>query len=1057
MPTEIDSLQISINAKAQTANRQIDALVGRLDILQKSLGKLNGGSSNLVGVANGVDRLGKAMQTMNAVKTADFTRLASNLAKLGNINVSALNSTASSLTHLTRSFSNIGSVSQNAVHVSELAKNLGKLGGKSVTNAITNIPQLANALRKLMTTLAKSPVVSQNIIQMTNALANLSAQSGKIGRVTKSISSNLNTASSSATRAGVRFRSLAAIFGTFYANAFLFIRGIKGIYNAINSTADYLEAYNYFNVALGKIGSDWSEQYEQYGYESAEVYAESFSQRLQNRIKKMSGLTIEVDAQGKGLLTASGLKNLGLNIQEVTQYASQLASVTNSVGQMGEVSLATASSLTKLGADLSSLFNINYADVMKNLQSGLIGQSRALYKYGIDITNATLQTLAYELGLTKSVSEMSQMEKMQLRLIKILRDSKVSWGDLANTINSPSNMMRQFANNAKELGMVFGQLFIPLLQKIMPVLNGVTIALKNLLVTVATFLGINLNLDDFGQGFSDLGEDAEDIADGYGKATNAIKKFKGQLLGIDELNVLNSGNDASGGAGGVAQNTIDLTEDILKATEEYEKAWEEAYAKMKNKAEDIAKKIDKILEPVKNVFKNLFDGEYYKAGQGFGEIASDIFNWLSDEIEKVDWDKIGMNIGEFIAGIDWIKVLYSVGRLIWTAIQASLRVWAGSFSAAPIETGLLTAFSVLNFTPLGKLIASKIGASISKAVASIGGFGALFTTDLGMIFGAGTALEIGVTIASGIIGGILAAIGGFEIGKIIGKALFPEDMEYYNNFKWFGKGGFFGTIFEDLEATLFSVITMWKDFSFMGLLLDAIFGKENTALVDQKILDAFGKDGFKGIYDMFVESLTKIKDYIGDWINKKISPMFTKEKWEKILKGFKDGFVAGFTLPIKIVIGRMNTFIEGLEKMINFAIKGLNLLIDAINPLSGVLDFVGIDIKIKDVSLGRIPLPQYKYGGFPEDGLFMANHGELVGGFSNGKTAVANNGQIIEGIEGGVERAVSRVLAPYLEDIAQNTRETANKDFSISRKQVFNAVREESRIFKKSTGAPAFS
>ena len=324
----------------------------------------------------------------------------------------------------------------------------------------------------------------------------------------------------------------------------------------------------------------------------------------------MSGLTIEVDAQGKGLLTASGLKNLGLNIQEVTQYASQLASVTNSVGQMGEVSLATASSLTKLGADLSSLFNIDYSDVMKNLQSGLIGQSRALYKYGIDITNATLQTLAYELGLTKSVSEMSQMEKMQLRLIKILRDSKVSWGDLANTINSPSNMMRQFANNAKELGMVFGQLFIPLLQKIMPVLNGVTIALKNLLVTVATFLGINLNLDDFGQGFSDLGEDAEDIADGYGKATNAIKKFKGQLLGIDELNVLNSGNDASGGAGGVAQNTIDLTKEILKATEEYEKAWEEAYSRMKSKAQQIADKIDKILAPVKGVFANLFNGQY---------------------------------------------------------------------------------------------------------------------------------------------------------------------------------------------------------------------------------------------------------------------------------------------------------------------------------------------------------------------------------------------------------------------------------------------------------------
>ena len=53
-------------------------------------------------------------------------------------------------------------------------------------------------------------------------------------------------------------------------------------------------------------------------------------------------------------------------------------------------------------------------------------------------------------------------------MIAILDQSKVSWGDLANTINSPSNMIRQFKNNLKEVGMVLGQLFIPLMQKVMP-------------------------------------------------------------------------------------------------------------------------------------------------------------------------------------------------------------------------------------------------------------------------------------------------------------------------------------------------------------------------------------------------------------------------------------------------------------------------------------------------------------------------------------------------------------------------------------------------------------
>lgn len=41
-------------------------------------------------------------------------------------------------------------------------------------------------------------------------------------------------------------------------------------------------------------------------------------------------------------------------------------------------------------------------------------------------------------------------------------------------------------------------------------------------------------------------------------------------------------------------------------------------------------------------------------------------------------------------------------------------------------------------------------------------------------------------------------------------------------------------------------------------------------------------------------------------------------------------------------------------------------------------------------------------GGFPEDGLFFANHGEMVGKFSNGRTAVANNEQITAGIANAV-------------------------------------------------------
>lgn len=55
----------------------------------------------------------------------------------------------------------------------------------------------------------------------------------------------------------------------------------------------------------------------------------------------------------------------------------------------------------------------------------------------------------------------------------------------------------------------------------------------------------------------------------------------------------------------------------------------------------------------------------------------------------------------------------------------------------------------------------------------------------------------------------------------------------------------------------------------------------------------------------------------------------------------------------------------------------------------------------------KLNIREYATGGFPEDGLFFANHNEMVGKFTNGKTAVANNAQIVSGIASGVRDANS--------------------------------------------------
>lgn len=702
---ELDSLEVKITGTATKAINSVDKLINQLTRLSTSLATVNG--SSLSGLASGVSQLGSAMQNMNA-GTADFTRLAKNITKIGSVDSVALTNTATSLQAVTKAVASISAIPQNATQVTELAKSLGKLGSKSIENAVVNIPKLGNALNGLMTTLSRAPTVSQNVIQMTNALANLASQGSKVGTSSNSLQKSLYGVSTSTRTATKSSWNLASAIGKFYATYFMVIRGSKKLIEAIKSTTDYIEAFNYQAVAFGKIGSEWDKDYEKYGYDNATAYTESFQSRVNDTLGKLSGLKVNV--QG-GLLEESGAKNLGLNIQEVTQYASQLASVTNSLGQTGEATTAITKSMTMLAGDISSLFNVDYSTVAQNLQSGLIGQSRALYKYGIDITNATLATYAYNLGISKSVSEMTQMEKQQLRVLAILDQSKVSWGDLANTINSPSNMLRQFSNNMKEVGMVAGQLFIPILSKVMPIVNGVTIAIKRLLVNLASLMGVKIDFESFGQsGYKDTSDGLEDISDGYQDVADSAKKATLSLMGFDEINKLQDDTSSSKGSSGGGGSTIDLTDDIAKAAADYEAAWNKAFANMENSAVAWADKIEKALEPVRKIFKDFAIGDFYAAGQDTSNLVAGIFNWFAKAIDDVPWFKIGQKMGDFLAGIDWTKVFNAAGRVIVQGLKGAIELYLGMLSKAPIETLLISLVAV------PKLLKAIGGASVVSSL-----------------------------------------------------------------------------------------------------------------------------------------------------------------------------------------------------------------------------------------------------------------------------------------------------------------------------------------------------
>lgn len=997
---ELDSLEVKITGTATKAINSVDKLINQLTRLSTSLATVNG--SSLSGLASDVSQLGSAMQNMNA-GTADFTRLAKNITKIGSVDSVALTNTATSLQAVTKAVASISAIPQNATQVTEFAKSLGKLGSKSIENAVVNIPKLGNALNGLMTTLSRAPTVSQNVIQMTNALANLASQGSKVGTSSNSLQKSLYGVSTSVRTATRSSWNLASAIGKFYATYFMVIRDSKKLIEAIKSTTDYIEAFNYQAVAFGKIGSEWDKDYEKYGYDNATAYAESFQGRVNDTLGKLSGLKVNV--QG-GLLEESGAKNLGLNIQEITQYASQLASVTNSLGQTGEATTAITKSMTMLAGDISSLFNVDYSTVAQNLQSGLIGQSRALYKYGIDITNATLATYAYNLGISKSVSEMTQMEKQQLRVLAILDQSKVSWGDLANTINSPSNMLRQFSNNMKEVGMVAGQLFIPILSKVMPVVNGVAIAIKRLLVNLASLMGVKIDFESFGQsGYKDTSDGLEDISDGYQDVADSAKKATLSLMGFDEINKLQDDTSSSKGSSGGGGSTIDLTDDIAKAAAEYEAAWNKAFANMENSAVAWADRIEKAIKKGdwygigtyagKQINKGINVFPWKKTGEAITEAICNVLDFADGFVSSVDWEQLGKNIIKLIEGIDLGKIAVKVSdltidlalsaiKLLWGAYQEIYDKWgiAGILASLIVPGGVVTIKFITEFS--ASIEDSKYVKKAKDAVEDI---------------------------------------------KLAVQEKWDEITDWWNNT---------------------AIVNWWNN--------DVTPWFEKETWVDA--VDGM-KLGIQEKWDSIVDWWNSLA--IVSWWNNDVTPWFTKEKWENLADGIKKGIQGKWDDVVdwwdsKPALQRISVAIEDFKTKIQNA---WNSFKQWWNDLG--LEFPHIDtphfkidgeFSLAPPKVPKVSIDWYANGGFPGKGqLFVANEvGPEMVGTMDGRTAVANQQEITTGIANAVYPAVYNAVVAAMSEANNNVNITLQGDAD----KLFTMVQDKANSYTNMTGQAAF-
>ena len=765
-------------------------------------------TSKMTKIATSVSNLATKLSGVSEIEST-VTRVVGSLARLSN--------SGQYISNVTTEFPELGKQvvklvrklsSANAIDISitKVVEGIAKLAnaGKRVGETVANLKKLGKGVMNLLKKLQNAPQINSNVANTIQGLGNLASSGSRISTVsdrastsTKKLGNALSSLKDKLKSAHKSSKGFVSSIGMFYAKFFLVIRAVKKFGQAIGSAQDYIEEFNYFSVALDKVGKDSANQFKKAGYNSAEEYAGSFRKRFGKLQKQLTGYKVDTNT---GDATNTFSHNLGLDLTEVMNYNAAIAQITNSAGMLGDTSIDSAKALTMLSADWASLANLDTADVMQNFQSGLVGQSRALYKYGIDITSAGLAQTAMNHGVTESIKNLSQQSKMQLRVLTMLEQSKVAYSDLARTINQPANQLRMLQAGFKKLSLTIGSLFMPIVQKLYPYMNAMVMVLQDFAQWVAKLAGIKLGDTDGSRktpevpDYSDAADDTDKVAKNMDKTAKKTKKAADNLQGFDIVNKLQDNSDSDSDDDDNDKNAnIDLSKDISDALKNYEKIWDNAFKSNQNKAVELYKKMKKaILDAWKGgdftslgsalanwINKGMRSIPWTKIKKTTKKIAKSLATFLNGFVKDLDWTKLGENFSEglntwfetsytFFKTFDWLKFGQSIKEGITAAINTFDGDLAGKSLGAKLRGMIQFAFGVMVDFPY-KNLGKKIGDYINGFLEEMG--------EVRKNTGLTGWQELGKTISDGITGILdtidtaLSTVNWWEVGKAIGDFL----------------------------------------------------------------------------------------------------------------------------------------------------------------------------------------------------------------------------------------------------------------------------------------------
>lgn len=416
---------------------------------------------------------------------------------------------------------------------------------------------------------------------------------------------------------------------------------IRGIGNQSKKTSDDMQRE--FSTGFSNVASSASSKLKgialligsafavgkliQFGKESIELGSDLAE--VQNVVDvTFTTMSDKVNEFAKNAMTSAGLSET-----MAKRYVGTFGAMSKSFGFSEAQAYDMSTALTQLTGDVASFYNISQDLAYIKLKSVFTGETETLKDLGVVMSQSALDQYALANGYGKTTSEMTEQEKVALRLAFVQKQLSAASGDFIRTSDSWANQVRVMQLQLQSLKATVGQGLINIFTPVLKVINVLLGKLATLANAFKSFTELITGKKSSGQtsgsgaGLTGDASGVQDTADAYGQAADnaskladstedvadatkdAAKAANGYLSPLDEINrystqntsstaskVPSSGTGSGGSPGGLAGAVGSV--DYGKVAE-----GETALDKISKSAEKLAKLLKKLWKPFQDAWK----------------------------------------------------------------------------------------------------------------------------------------------------------------------------------------------------------------------------------------------------------------------------------------------------------------------------------------------------------------------------------------------------------------------------------------------------------------------